>query len=72
MNQIGQSIKKVIHFFKIPNDNDNNDNNDDDDTHPPWIIVRVRMKFRRGQKCTFLSSTCKHIAVSKIYQNRHL
>ena len=25
-------------------------NNDDDDTHPPRIIVRVGMVFRRGQK----------------------
>ena len=32
-------------------DNDDNDDNDnDDDTHPPWIIVRVGMIFRRGQK----------------------
>ena len=29
---------------------DNDDNNDDDDTHPPRIIVRVGMVFRRGQK----------------------
>ena len=27
-----------------------NDNDDDDDTHPPRIIVRVGMVFRRGQK----------------------
>ena len=31
------------------NDNDDNDN-DNDDTHPPRIIVRVGMVFRRGQK----------------------
>ena len=29
---------------------DDDDNNDDDDTHPPRIIVRVGMVFRRGQK----------------------
>ena len=30
---------------------DDNDNDDDnDDTHPPRIIVRVGMVFRRGQK----------------------
>ena len=41
-------------YFKTRDNNDNNDNNnnedDDDDTHPPWIIVRVGMIFRRGQK----------------------
>ena len=26
------------------------DNDDNDDTHPPRIIVRVGMVFRRGQK----------------------
>ena len=52
MNQIGQSIKKLS-FFKI-RDDDNNDNHDNnDDTHPPWIIVRVGMIFRRGQKVFF-------------------
>ena len=47
MNQIGQSTKKLSIF-----QNDHNDDNDDndDDTHPPWIIVRVGMIFRRGQK----------------------
>ena len=53
MNQIGQSIKKLS-IFQNDHDNDNNDNddndNDNDDTHPPWIIVRVGMIFRRGQK----------------------
>ena len=29
---------------------DDNDDNDNDDTHPPRIIVRVGMVFRRGQK----------------------
>ena len=32
------------------NDDDNDNDNDNDDTHPPWIIVRVGMIFRRGQK----------------------
>ena len=32
------------------NDNDNDDNDNDDDTHPPRIIVRVGIIFRRGQK----------------------
>ena len=45
MNQIGQSIKKLSIF-----QNEHDNNNDDDDTHPPWIIVRVGMIFRRGQK----------------------
>ena len=31
-------------------DNDDNDDDNDDDTHPPRIIVRVGMIFRRGQK----------------------
>ena len=31
-------------------DNDDDDDDDDDDTHPPRIIVRIRMVFRRGQK----------------------
>ena len=31
-------------------DDDDDDNNDNDDTHPPRIIVRVGMVFRRGQK----------------------
>ena len=44
--------QKSYPYFKIRDDNDNNDNNNDDndDTHPPWIIVRVGMIFRRGQK----------------------
>ena len=46
MKQIGQSIKKLSIF---QNDHDDNDN-DNDDTHPPRIIVRVGMIFRRGQK----------------------
>ena len=29
---------------------DDNDNDDNDDTHPPRIIVRFGMVFRRGQK----------------------
>ena len=29
---------------------DDNDDNDNDDTHPPRIIVRFGMVFRRGQK----------------------
>jgi len=50
MNQIGQSIKSYPFLKK-----DNNDDNDnDDDTHPPWIIVRVGMIFRRGQKPKFI------------------
>ena len=50
MNQIGQSTKKLS-IFQNEHDNDDNDNDDnDDDTHPPWIIVRVGMIFRRGQK----------------------
>ena len=48
MNQIGQSIKKLSIFQNDHNDDD--DDNNDDDTHPPWIIVRVGMIFRRGQK----------------------
>ena len=32
------------------NDNDNDNDDDNDDTHPPRIIVRVGMVFRRGQK----------------------
>ena len=52
MNQIGQSIKKLSIFQNDHDDDDNDDNDDnDDDTHPPWIIVRVGMIFRRGQKC---------------------
>ena len=47
MNQIGQSIKS---FFKICDDYDNNVDDDNNDTHPPWIVVRVGMIFRRGQK----------------------
>ena len=31
-------------------DDDNDNDNDNDDTHPPRIIVRVGMIFRRGQK----------------------
>ena len=31
-------------------DNDDDNDNDNDDTHPPRIIVRVGMVFRRGQK----------------------
>ena len=50
MNQIGQSIKKLSIFQNDHNDDDDDDNNNDDDTHPPWIIVRVGMIFRRGQK----------------------
>ena len=54
MNQIGQSIKKLS-IFQNDHDDDNDDNDndeddDDDDSHPPWIIVRVGMIFRRGQK----------------------
>ena len=33
----------------MDDDNDNNDDNNND-THPPRIIVRVGMVFRRGQK----------------------
>ena len=36
------------------NDNDNDDNDDNDDTHPPRIIVRVGMVFRRGQKIFYI------------------
>ena len=53
MNQIGQSTKKLSIFQNDHDDNDNdndNDDNDNNDTHPPWIIVRVGMIFRRGQK----------------------
>ena len=34
----------------MDDDNDNDNDDDDDDTHPPRIIVRVGMVFRRGQK----------------------
>ena len=47
MKQIGQGVQKYIIFKSVDNDDDNDD---DDDTHPPWIIVRVGMVFRRGQK----------------------
>ena len=51
MNQIGQSTKKLSIFQNDhDNDDDNNNDNDNDDTHPPRIIVRVGMIFRRGQK----------------------
>ena len=44
---IAQSVLKLSHC-EIRHDD--NDDNDDDDTHPPRIIVRVGMVFRRGQK----------------------
>ena len=38
-------------------DNDDDDNDDNDDTHPPRIIVRVGMVFRRGQKMRKIVAT---------------
>ena len=43
---MGQSIQKLPIFY--------DDNDDDNDTHPPWIIVRVGMIFRRGQKMWYV------------------
>ena len=43
-------------------DNDDDDNNDDDDTHPPRIIVRVGMVFRRGQKWRKMEKKRKDIS----------
>ena len=45
MKQMGQGVQELAHFQKW-----DDDNNDDDDTHPPRIIVRVGMVFRREQK----------------------
>ena len=47
MKQIGQGVRKLAHFKSV---DDNVDDNNDNDTHPPRIIVRVGMLFRRGQK----------------------
>ena len=71
MNQIGQSIKKLSIF---QNDYDNDNDNDNDDTHPPWIIVRVGMIFRRGQKSITLSrldlQIIIHDQISALYISR--
>ena len=41
---------QVIPLQKRTNDDDDDNNDNDDDTHPPRIILRVGMIFRRGQK----------------------
>ena len=47
---------------------DNDDNDDNDDTHPPRIIVRVGMVFRRGQKISFL---CRIPVINIFYSDRN-
>ena len=54
-------------------DDDDNADDDNDDTHPPRIIVRIGMVFRRGQKLdNVITMLCKLGAKQGFWKKRKM